>query len=175
VIQSKILSEVRSSDPGNEDTTAAATQQLLSDLQHLQQLTHLDLESTLGPWEYHDQSHAPPEAYSALTASSKLHHLDINNCCMPEGVWEHMFPAEQQLPHLRTLDISWVRHPTDDLPWPTEAPLPGALLASCCPGLQTLRVKGLEYSMERLAGLQEFSSLRGLTLCPRVRAYGLPF
>lgn len=164
VVQSKILSD---SDPEFEDTAAAGTQQLLSDLQHLQQLTHLDLESTLPPWDYRDQPYASPEAYTALTASSRLQQLDISNNRLPAGVWEHIFPSDRQLPHLRTLDISWVRHPADVLPWSTEAPLPGALLASCCPGLQTLRVKGLEYPTEGLAPLQLLSSLRELVLVPR--------
>jgi hypothetical protein len=81
--------------------------QLLSQLQQQQQLTCLVL---------HDKTCStepcpPAAAYAALTASSKLQHLDISRATMPAGAWQHVFPAGRQLPHLRVLGISHVKHP----------------------------------------------------------------
>lgn len=54
---------------------AAGEDQLLSHLQHMQQLTHLDLMGSLRAVE-ENQPHAAAAAYAALTASSKLHTLN---------------------------------------------------------------------------------------------------
>jgi hypothetical protein len=78
----------------SDDNVHAA--QLLSHLQPLQQLTHLDLYHSLlsrrdGP---------PARAYSALTASSKLQYLDISGCILPPDAFQHVFPAGRDLRHL---------------------------------------------------------------------------
>jgi hypothetical protein len=173
VIQSKILSDSDpefQADPAADRAAAAAGMaQLLDDLPQLQQLTYLDLGCSRATWVAEGALQGEnPQAYSALTASSRLQHLDLSNNCLPAGVWEHIFPSGRQLPHLKTLDISWVVHPrAGEGTWAPIASLPGALIASCCPALQTLRVKGMKYSTEGLAPLQQLSSLWELVLVPR--------
>ena len=63
---------------------AAGVAQLLSHLQAMQQLTHLCMHHSLLEGE---DSSPPASAYAALTASSKLQHLDIRECILPAGVW----------------------------------------------------------------------------------------
>jgi hypothetical protein len=130
----------------------AGAAQLLSHLQPLQQLTHVDLEHS--EWE----GHPTAAAFSALTASSKLQHLNISSCTLPAGVWQHVFPAARQLPHIQSLDVSGVRLP-DRSPAPTPE---GSRLVSCCRGLQSLKMQHLQYSAELLASLQGLSGLHTL-------------
>jgi hypothetical protein len=59
---------------------------LVSQLQQLTQLTHLTLKGTLQI----TSSSAPTAACAALTASSKLQHLDIRECTLPADVWEQV-------------------------------------------------------------------------------------
>ena len=130
--------------------------ELLSHLQQLQQLTYLSLRASL---EANDST--PAIAYSALTSSSKLQLLDLNYCSLPEGTWQHVFPSGRQLPHLQELDISRRCGARSAF---VAAPPQGSRLVSCCPGLRSLQMKGLQYSAELLAPLAELSSLRGLSL-----------
>jgi hypothetical protein len=132
---------------------AAGEAQLLSHLQPLQQLTHLTVESLL---EY--GSNTPASAYAALTASSKLQHLDISRCTLPAGVWQHMFPTSRQLPNLQSLCTNYVEQPPGVHGLPPE----GSRLVSCCPGLQTLKVCSLQCIAELLASLQGLSGLQTL-------------
>jgi hypothetical protein len=72
----------------------------------MQQLTHLDLKTCLRAVSapYRAETGRPPvAAYAALTASSKLQYLDISGACLPPGVWQHLFPADRQLPSLQFL------------------------------------------------------------------------
>ena len=133
--------------------TAGVTQ-LLSHLQHLQQLTHLAVFCSL-------QELAPAVAYSALTASSKLQHLNISDCLLPVGVWQHVFDTTRKLPHLRYLNVGDVSHPSGPAPAPE-----GSRLVSCCPGLQTLWMEGLQYSTGMLAPLTGLGGLERLNLDP---------
>ena len=135
---------------------AAGVAQLLSHMQHMQHLTHLDVGSS---FKAATDSKSSAAAYSALTASSKLQHLNLDDCQLPAGVWQHMFPAGKQLPHLRYLSTCWVKQPPGI---PASAP-DGSRLVSCCPGLQSLSFRGVEYSIELLATLQQLSGLH--TLC----------
>jgi hypothetical protein len=136
---------------------AAATTQLLFQLQQLQQLTCLLLVINL-----HSTDASPPaSAFSALTASSKLQRLDISYCTLPPGVWQCVFPAGRQLPHLQSLRMTGARFPTG----PAAAP-EGTRLASCCPGLQSLNIEGLQYSKGLLGSLQGLSCLHVLHLKP---------
>jgi hypothetical protein len=82
--------------------TGAQLAQLLSHLQPLQQLTNLNLAHSLTADE---QDSPPAAAYAALTASSKLQHLDLTCCTLQAGAWQHMFPAGRQLPQLLSLDF----------------------------------------------------------------------
>jgi hypothetical protein len=138
------------------DSGAVAVSQLMSQLHYLQQLTHLSLSHSSTPnWE--QDTKATP-AYSALTASSKLHRLEFSSCRLPSGVWQHMFPAGRQLPDLRVLDISGIREPTG---WNAPAP-DSSRLVSCCPALEHLDMRRLQYRTELLAPLTELSGLRTL-------------
>ena len=155
---------------------AAGVAQLLSHLQIMQQLTHLNLWCSLTDVDVgsdsggesepeavtRDEDVTPPaSAYSALTASTKLQLLDIRSCALPTGVWQHMFPVGRQLPYLTSLDISGVtQEPTG-----TYAPAPeGRLLVRCCTGLQDLEMQRLQYSAEQLPALQGLNRLLRLSL-----------
>lgn len=61
---------------------AAGQAQLLSQLQALTQLTHLRLTYSTSPDDDGDDT-PPAAAFAALTASSKLQHLDIQDCVVP--------------------------------------------------------------------------------------------
>jgi hypothetical protein len=68
--------------------------QLLSQLWHLQELTHLSIHDSFGVTE----ATTPP---AALTANSKLQTLVLDCCTMPAGVWQHVLPAGRRLPYLQ--------------------------------------------------------------------------
>jgi hypothetical protein len=130
---------------------------LLHELHLLQQLTCLRLGYISVRWT--DPQEPPPAAaYSALTASSKLQHLDIEEFRVPVGVWEHMFPTSRQLPQLQVLGIASVEHAELVSAIAPE----GTRLVSCCPGLQSLNLIGLHYGRGLLAALQGLSSLTKL-------------
>jgi hypothetical protein len=152
--------------------------QLLSRLQDLQQLTHLDFTGTLsayamewgapaddGSETYQERDRPPAAAYAALTASSKLQYLNISNCTLPAGVWQHMFPAGKQLPHLETLVMSGVSRPSG-----LSAAAPEGLV-SCCPALRVLDMQSMRGSVKLLASLQGLSGLRILRLAPASSAW----
>jgi hypothetical protein len=133
---------------------------MLDGAQGAQMLAQLQLQQELTCLKLHDSSKplfAPPvAAFAALTASSTLRHLDVSRCSLPEGVWQHVFPTGRQLPHLRVLGIS--------------AAVPeGTRLVSCCPGLESLTILGLERSRELLAPLQGLSSIHTLHMEPSWR------
>lgn len=74
--------------------------ELLHALSHLQRLTHLNLDfehSTLRPT---DQT-----SYSALTASSLLQHLRLQNVVVYNGYPQHVFTPGRPLHHLTALHI----------------------------------------------------------------------
>jgi hypothetical protein len=138
--------------------------ELLSSLPQLHQLTYLDLWGTL----CHDNI-APAAAYSALTANSKLQHLDITDCTLPVGMWQHVFPAHRQLPHLRELLVKSVNHIYHHEGLQAEGPAivpEGSRLVSCCPRLQSLCMIGLQCTSELLSPLQGLSGLTELQLYP---------
>ena len=133
---------------------AAGAAQWLSELQPLQQLTCLEFSmcSTAFP---------PAAADSALTASTKLQHMKLG-CCLPAGMWQHMFPAGRQLPHLHVLSIEGTRRSQAGF---AAAPT-GTQLVGCCPGLQALTMWGLPCSTELMGALRGLSSLTSLSLSP---------
>jgi hypothetical protein len=137
---------------------------LLSQLQHLTQLTYLDL-----PNHFHGMmdDNPPAAAFSALTASSKLQYLNISDCRVPEGVWQHVFPTDRQLPQLSTLLMDSVMQPEGY----TVVP-PGSRIVSCCPGLQSLDMRCLRYDAEQMAPLSGLSSLHTLLLYSLSREKG---
>jgi hypothetical protein len=126
-------------------------------------------------WEAETGQATFPAPFSALTASSRLQHLDLSCNYMPPGVWTHMFVEGRSLPHLRVLNLGYLRNSarkaasflhsnwkrmfeqTKDL-----APLQASRLVSCCPGLQELDLMDWAYYPELLAPLQGLSSLTRL-------------
>lgn len=141
---------------------AEGVAQLLPQLGHLQQLTHLQYSRGMIM-----EGHPPAllAAFSALTASSKLQHLKVCRGSLPSGVWQHVFPAGRQLPHLTSLGISNVAYTADAYAEIPEIPAPeGTRLVSCCPGLQSLDMQNLKYSTEVLAPLHKLTGLRTLLL-----------
>jgi hypothetical protein len=141
-----------------EPEAAAGVAALLSQLQHQTQLTYLQLYSWHADHEL--SGHPPIAAYAGLTASSKLQHLDISGCNLPAGVWQHIFPAGRQLPHLTLLDISEVTQLPDGAATAPE----GSRLVSCCPSLQAFNMCSLQYSPQQLTQLQGLSGLHTLRL-----------
>ena len=136
---------------------------LLCQLQQQQQLTRLSLRYTLED----DVSLVPAAAYSALTASSKLQHLDISHNKLPASVWEHVFPTGGLLPHLLVLHISDVQHPSGFAAAPE-----GSRLVSCCPGLQSLHKERLLYNGGLLDPLSRLSGLHKLAVRPTAEHLG---
>jgi hypothetical protein len=134
---------------------AADVSQLLSELQHLQQLTHLDLSKGLRAVS---NSNPPAAAYASLTASSNLQHLDVRLCTFPTGVWEHVFPADRQLPHLQLLQVSGCRASAGGCAAAPDC----SRLARCCPGLQSVYMIGLKCGTGQLAALSRLTGLRTL-------------
>jgi hypothetical protein len=134
----------------------SAVGQLLSYLPSLQMLTHLELKDN----NLSEDPSPPAAAYSALTASSKLQYLDISSFTLPTRAWEHVFPDGRQLPHLQTLVIQGVLEPADAAAIAPE----GSRLVSCCPGLQSLSLQGLQFTHVLLAPLTGLSSLQELNL-----------
>ena len=174
---------------------AAGAAQLLLHLQPLQQLTTVSLGDSLNAdWEGSPPAAAaaapapaaaPPAAaapapaaaaapapaaaaYAALTASNKLACLDLRRCTLPEGVWQHVFPAGRQLAHLQELDISEVYLPNRSLAAAPE----GSRLVSCCSGLQMLNMQHLTLSAELIAQLPALTGLTALELRPEDGTYG---
>ena len=141
------------------------TVQLLSRLQDLQQLTHLDLTDALSRYEWahpadEERVNPPASAYAALTASSKLQYLDVSSWALPFGAWQHIFPAGKQLPHLQTLLLFGMRGPSG-----LSLLAPDGLV-SCCPGLQHLDMRGMQRGAQLLPSLQGLSVLHTLRLSP---------
>jgi hypothetical protein len=146
---------------------AAGELQLLSDLGTLQQLTYLALRGSL----HHrtEPGALQAAAYSVLTASSKLQHLDISGCTVAADLWQHVLPARRQLLQLRSLDISDVKQFDSD-PQGQRALYHAAApevtrLVSCCPGLQSLSLLHLQGSSTELLGpLRQLSGLQQVKL-----------
>jgi hypothetical protein len=158
----------------------AGITQLLQHLQQTQQLEFLSLPGAV----LHDARGPPATAYAALTASSKLQHLNLSSCTLPTGVWQHVFPTRRQLPHLRRLAVAYIDHPDSSAPTEGDAEMtddeqplaehvtqPGAAaipdghrLVSCCRGLQSLDLRCLQYSGELLTPLTALKGLSELSL-----------
>jgi hypothetical protein len=140
------------------DSGTTGMQQLLSRLVDLTQLTHLGLDDNA----YVDGAGNPAvAAFSALTVSSKLQHLDISWNGLPAAVWQHIFPPGRQLPHLETLILECINDPATGDPIPAPE---GSRLVSCCPSLQCLDIRHLQYGTELLVALRKLSSFQILYL-----------
>jgi hypothetical protein len=147
---------------------AAGEAQLLSHLQPMQQLTHLSLRSSLVADSGSEEVTGPTTAYGALTASSMLQHLDISKCWLHTDVWQHMFPAGRQLPHLTTLDVADIfLLPTGHgVISPLSRTRPASsLLVSCCPSLHDLCLGVVEHVRQALCQLTEVSAAHAMFSC----------
>jgi hypothetical protein len=110
-----------------------------------------------------DEIYPPARAYADLTASSKLKYLDISNCLLPEGAWQHIFHADKHLPDLHTLNIASVEQPSAN--GSARAPAPDCShLVRCCPGLKDLDLSYLLYKPGLLVPLQGLSGLEVLAM-----------
>lgn len=136
------------------DAVRAGAAALLSELQRLQQLTHLSLNDTL------TRSTPSPAAYSALLASSKLHTLELSSCSLPASAWPLIFPAGKQFPHLLVLDAFVMA------PWGASGFVMTLLdmtrLVSCCPNLQQVSLSPALHTPELLAPLCSLTGLHTL-------------
>jgi hypothetical protein len=158
---------------------AAGVAKLLLNMVPLKQLAHLSLADSLrvhhgdasvdsGDEEdvlrdTDDKIYPPARAYADLTASSKLKYLDISNCLLPEGAWQHIFHADKHLPDLHTLNIASVEQPSAN--GSARAPVPDCShLVRCCPGLKDLDLSYLLYRPELLVPLQGLSGLEVLAM-----------
>jgi hypothetical protein len=117
----------------------AGVAELMSQLQQMTQLTHLELtgcwrllEDLDEPVMQYDTRGPPAAAYAALTASNALQHLYLECNTMPAGVWQHVLPADRQLLQLRELCTSQCG---TEGGW-THAD--SVRLVSCCPNLHKL-------------------------------------
>ena len=144
------------------------TAELLSHLGTLQQLTYLSLSGTMGGtspcWLV--------DAYSALTASTNLHHLNISGIDLQGGAWQYILQAGRQLPHLTALHFSdrVKASPSGDA-YPIGPE--GSTLVSCCPALRCLSMSGWQFSAALLASLTGLSSLQELRLQAEAGSKGL--
>lgn len=135
----------------------SVTRGLLSGLQHLTNLQHLDLCNML-----QDRS-VPAAAYASLSSSSALTFLDLTDCYLPVGVIQGMFPQQRQLPALIELRVGTVE--MYGLEYGSLSIIDSSslqLLVNCCPALQQLYMG--EYlaagvHLERLSSLSELTSL----------------
>lgn len=91
---------------------------------------------------------------------------------LPPGVWQHVFLAGRQLPHLQLLDISCVTV-SNGRPGRIAAAPEGTRLAACCPGMQSLTLKHLQYSADLLASLTGLGGLHTLHLATEGKGEGL--
>ena len=138
---------------------AAGVAQLLSQVRQMQQLTYLRLEGSSS----NDESCPPAAAYAALTASSKLQHLDISKCRVPAGVWQHVLPAGRRLPNLQHLGLSYTRVPAGLAATHASGSLEGLEGVCQLTALRQLRLRGPSDAAEelllQLTQLQQLSSL----------------
>jgi hypothetical protein len=135
----------------------AGVAQLLSELQHLTQLSHLELSHSCRWFPEEGGPSPPPAAYASLTASSRLQHLDFSSNTLPSAAWQYMCPAGRTPPQLTHLDISYVTQPSG-----TDA----SALVSCCPGLQILK-SSIPCSTAKVAPLQQLTGLHTLAFCKK--------
>jgi hypothetical protein len=139
----------------------------LSGMARLEHLTLLFVEA-------HGGLACPPAgpAYSALTTSSNLVHLEMLGTAWPNGIWPHVFPSERKLHRLtefRFHEYSNVDgNPAPHLPWGVRDL---ASLVTCCPGLRKLSPLPLQHGLH----VSELHKLTGVTwLGVNLDAGGLP-
>jgi hypothetical protein len=141
-----------------QDSELGASQ-LLQLLARQTALRELKLKCIEGDWPQQQLA----QQHSALTASSNLQTLRVNNCDMQGAVWAHMFPAGRQLPQLRLIRAeSYRRQGTSPF---------GAAditrLVSCCPAVEELHLEpGADASLAPLQSLTALTSLHIRSVSP---------
>jgi hypothetical protein len=104
---------------------------------------------------------ADAPAFSALTASSNLVHLEILNVRWPEGIWRHVFSPQHKLLHLTCLIFSQRAAPV-----PSWGVLEISSLVSCCPSLCQAGMLTLQPGLH-VSELHKLTALTSLTVsCP---------
>jgi len=98
-------------------------------------------------------------AYSALTASSHVQHLQLIGCEFPAGAWQQMFPPTKCCPELRQL-YSWTR----DTQVQPLSPADTVAMVSCCPRLDSITL-GRHLPVSSATPLQQLTGLTALQLC----------
>lgn len=136
---------------------AAAATELLAALRGMQQLVSLNLHSI------HSLAGCPPQAYSALTASSCLEYVSIHWCSLSVDptIWLHAFGAGRPLAQLRTLHLTALGH------FLVGAKLDSAALtsvAASCPSLQSLDISNSGAAGMQLQPLRQMQCLTQLYL-----------
>jgi hypothetical protein len=126
----KNLQSTRTSQPG----------ELLTTLQHLTQLQHLNLHHTdCTLYRVSAQQH---QCFSALTASTQLTGLQIVNLCwipVPQPAFQHMFPPGRVLPYLKELQLAG----TTSAWRPCVEAAQVGMIAASCPALQNVNLQGV--------------------------------
>jgi hypothetical protein len=134
-------------------STDQGARELLSALQYLKQLQHLEMFDCKMDTDQLEprpgsaaEAHAPSqqqghgyECFSALTASSQLTALHITESGMPvpQAALEHMFTPGHVLPHLKVLFLSGSR--------PCVGAAQIVSIAASCPVLQQLTLLGVTH------------------------------
>jgi hypothetical protein len=123
-------------DEHRQPLSAAGARGLLSAVQHLTQLQHLELLHCF--FDNAQLRENGCQCFSALTASTQLTALALLDSFQPvpwEG-FQHMFPAGRVLPHLNFMDLSRVMTYNELPACVEEAQV--AMIAASCPALQEL-------------------------------------
>jgi hypothetical protein len=143
-----------------DDALTAGSAALLSELQRLQQLTHLSLSDSMTHDLQLRRSMPSPAAYSSLLASSKLHTLDLGSYSLSAGAWSHIFPARKHFPNLLVLDVCVSASLGAE---GIAMTLPDMQrLVSCCPNLQQVSLSPALHTPEMLAPLCSLTGLHTL-------------
>jgi len=127
---------------------------LLAAMGHQQQLTRLELRA--------NTSWCPPsaEAFSALTVSSRLQHLQLVNFGIPACAWQQMFPPGRCLRELCRLGVVFVNQQETQQLSPADL----QAMVSCCPALVDLHL-GPQLAVSTAAPLQQLTGLTHLSMC----------
>jgi hypothetical protein len=118
----------------------------LSGIARLQHLSALLLD-TLDGLAWPD----PSPAYNALTASSNLVSLALEDLKLPKGVVPYVFPAVHKLPHLTSVCIGDDVDTGADGATPTWSPADLSSLIECCPNLLEINCVFLQVCLSGVA------------------------
>jgi hypothetical protein len=112
---------------------------LLSLLARFQHLTELVVQPP-GPTNW------PPAgpAFSALTASTNLVSLYLNDCHLPRGMWPFVFPPSHPLPHHTGMGFYANIEPRGLAPHSAWDAADVSALVRCCPNLREIPCIGLQ-------------------------------